>query len=125
MPNLLARFAEPFWQGFYDARAQSSARAQPAPVAPLEHMSEETKVVLSEALRGSFAEGAAAEKARFAAFFESEEYKKSIAELIQGAFNDGILHERARIAAAAAAEREALPPQKSTEPHAPTGATLH
>jgi hypothetical protein len=110
MRNLLARFAELFWQGFYEARAQSSARAQPAaPLAPLEHMSEETKAVLSEALRGSFAEGAAAEKARFAAFFESEEYKKPLAAVVQAAFNDGVLHERARIAAAwSVGERDAV-----------------
>jgi hypothetical protein len=113
MRNLLARFAEPFWQ---------DARAQPAPLAPLENMSEEVKSVLAAALRGSFDEGVAAEKARFAAFFESEEYKKSLAALIQGSFNDGVLHERARIAAAALEHATVDHP---TESHAPESATLH
>jgi hypothetical protein len=107
------------WANFVaEARARTHATAHPS-LAPLEHMSEEVKAVLASALRGSYDEGAAAEKERFAAFFESEAYKKPLAAVVQAAFNDGVLHEKAR----AAASHSAV--DRPTEPHAPEGATLH
>jgi hypothetical protein len=91
------RIRAAFWEGYESARAKE----QPAPLAPLENMSEEVKAVLGAALRDSFNEGAAATTARFTAFFESDEYKKPLAALVLAAFNDGVRHERERIAAAA------------------------
>jgi hypothetical protein len=109
------------WANFVaEARARARATTQPT-LAPLEHMSEEVKAVLASALRGSFDEGVAAEKARFAAFFESEEYKKPLAAVVRAAFNDGVLHEKAR--AAAALEHATV--DHPTESHAPESATLH
>jgi hypothetical protein len=121
MRDLLAKFVAEFRRGYAEARARTHAREQP-PLAPLEQMSEEVKAVLASALRGAFDEGVAAEKARFAAFFESDEYKKPLAALIQASFNDGVLHERARIAAAAI---EHATVDRPTEPPAPESATLH
>jgi hypothetical protein len=108
-----AKFAAEFRRGYAESRARTHAREQPAPFAPLAHMSEEVKAVLASALRGAFAEGAQAEQARFAAFFESDEYKKPLAALIQASFNDGVLHERERIAASWAAERDTVPTESS------------
>jgi hypothetical protein len=62
------RIRAAFWEGFESARAEARARAQPAPIAPgnaFDGMSvEEIKTVLAAALRGSYDEGVAAEKAR-------------------------------------------------------------
>ena len=74
MKSASARFPDAFWRGFEEARAEARAQsarsaAQPAPLDapanPLEGMSiDEVKTMLAAALRGSFDEGVAAEKAR-------------------------------------------------------------
>jgi hypothetical protein len=57
-----AKFAEAFWRGFDEARAQSGARAQPAPANPFE--SEAIKAALTDVVKGAYAEGGAAERKR-------------------------------------------------------------
>jgi hypothetical protein len=64
------RFADEFWRGFEEARAQSEARAQPVPLAghPLAGLNEtEIKATIAAALRGSFDEGARSERSRIEA----------------------------------------------------------
>jgi len=66
-----AKFTAAFWTGFEQARAQSRARAQPAPDRDL--------------------------AAEFQAFFASETYKDALAGLIKAAFADGVAAEKARV----------------------------
>jgi hypothetical protein len=66
-----AKFTAAFWTGFEQARAQSRARAQPAPDRDL--------------------------AAAFEAFFASETYKDALAGLIKAAFADGQNAEKARV----------------------------
>jgi hypothetical protein len=63
-----AKFTAAFWTGFEQARAESGARAQPAPRASyFDGMtSEEIKTVLEAALRGAHDESVAAERKRIA-----------------------------------------------------------
>ena len=64
----MAKFASAFWAGFEQDRAQSEARAQPAPLTaghPFEGMNvDEIKTVLAAAIRGAHDEGAQAERKR-------------------------------------------------------------
>jgi hypothetical protein len=71
LKSTMSRFGEAFWQGFYEARAESGATAQPAPDRDL--------------------------AAAFEAFFASETYKDALAGLIKAAFADGQNAEKARV----------------------------
>jgi hypothetical protein len=64
-----ARFADAFWRGFDEARAESVARAQPAPLDtghPLGESEEQIKATLAALIRGAFDEGVQAERKRIA-----------------------------------------------------------
>jgi hypothetical protein len=60
--SVSAGFADAFWQGFEEARAESGATAQPAPANPFE--SEAVKAALIDVVRAAYANGVAAERAR-------------------------------------------------------------
>jgi hypothetical protein len=70
-----AKFTAEFWRGFEQARDEARAKAQPAPLdaSPFDGMNvDEVKIVLAAALRGSYDEGVAAEKARIEAILGCE-----------------------------------------------------
>jgi hypothetical protein len=69
LKSTMSRFGEAFWQGFYEARAESVARAQPAPLGaghPLGESEEQIKATIAALIRGACAEGVQAERRRLA-----------------------------------------------------------
>jgi hypothetical protein len=62
-----ARFVDAFWRGFAEARAESVARAQPAPLGaghPLGESEEQIKATTAALIRGASDEGVQAERKR-------------------------------------------------------------